>query len=128
MDAAPRPRRVLIVEDEMVVAMLVEEFVEELGHEVVAVASHFEAALDMARTGEFDLAVLDLNLGGVQSFPIADVLSERGVPFVFASGYGAAGLPPQHRSGVVVQKPFQLDDLNAAIERATTDGRPGEGV
>ncbi|MBW3617634.1 MAG: response regulator [Proteobacteria bacterium] len=109
----------------MVVAMLVEEFVAELGHEVVAVASHLEAGLELARTGNFDLAVLDLNLGGIQSFPIADALAARGVPFIFASGYGAAGLPSRHRSRAVVQKPFDLDDLNSAIERTVGSATRG---
>lgn len=117
MSDPPGLKRVLIVEDEMVVAMLVEEFVTELGHEVAAVASHLDAGLALARTGDFDFAVLDLNLGGEQSLPIADALSARGVPFVFASGYGAAGLPAEHLSSVVVQKPFELDDLGAAIQR-----------
>ena len=104
----------------MVVAMLVEDFVEELGHQVVAVASHLGAGLALARTADVDLAILDVNLAGVQSFPIAEVLSARGVPFVFASGYGAAGLPPPHQTSTVVQKPFELDGLKSAIEQALT--------
>ena len=111
------PKRVLVVEDEMLVAMLVEDLVEELGHEVAASAAHLEEALRLAGSADFDVAILDLNLGGQRSVAVADVLAERSIPFMFASGYGAAGLPPEHRDAVVVQKPFAADDLSAALER-----------
>jgi CheY-like chemotaxis protein len=110
-------KRVLVVEDEMLVSMLVEDLVEELGHEVAASAAHLDEALRLAGSAEFDVAILDLNLGGERSIAVADVLAGRRIPFLFASGYGAAGLPPQHRDAVVVQKPFAAEDLSAALDR-----------
>jgi CheY-like chemotaxis protein len=84
-------KRALVVEDEIMVAMYVEDLLTDLGYEVAAIATGFEQALPLARDGSFDFAVLDINLAGRLSFPIADVLRERGIPFVFASGYGSRG-------------------------------------
>jgi len=111
------PKRVFLVEDEMLVSMLVEDLVAELGHEVTASAAHLAEALALARSDDFDVAILDLNLGGERSFAVADVLVDRRIPFLFASGYGAGGLPPEHRGAVVVQKPFAAGDLSAAFDR-----------
>jgi CheY-like chemotaxis protein len=111
------PKRVLLVEDEMMVAMLVEDLVAELGHEVTASAAHLDEALALAQSGDFDLAILDLNLGGDRSVAVADVLAKRRIPFLFASGYGVGGLPPEHRDAVVVQKPFAAHDLSAAVDK-----------
>ena len=109
--------RVLVVEDEMMVAMYVEDLLTELGYEVVAVATGFDQALTMAREAEVDFAVLDINLNGHLSFPIADALRERGIPFLFASGYGSRGLNDNHRHAVRIQKPFRSRELAAAISR-----------
>lgn len=119
--SAPAARRVLLVEDEMLVAMLVEDLVTELGYEVTASATHLDDALKLAQSDDFDVAILDLNLGGDRSFAVADVLAKRRIPFLFASGYGAAGLPPQHRDAVIVQKPFAAQDLSAALKRVTPE-------
>src|ERR1700681_3198743 len=89
-----RPRRVLVVEDEVIVGMLLEDMLEDLGCEVAAISTHLEQALHLARTLDIDLAILDVNLRGTQSFPVADVLSVRSVPFLFATGYGAQILSP----------------------------------
>lgn len=102
----------------MMIALLVEDLIAEMGHEVVASAAHLEDAVRLAETGEFDVAVLDLNLGGQRSVPVADILCERRIPFLFASGYGASGLPDAHRDAVVVQKPFVLGELSAAFDKA----------
>src|SRR3954469_6352728 len=93
-------RRVLVVEDEMMVAMYVEDLLTDLGFEVAAVATGLEQALPLARNGEFDFAVLDINLAGQLSFPVADELRKRGIPFLFASGYGSKGLNDDYRSAV----------------------------
>ncbi len=109
--------RVLIVEDEMMVAMYVEDLLTELGYEVAAVATALDQALPLAREGDFDFAVLDINLNGRLSFPIADILRDRGIPFLFASGYGSKGLNDNHRDAVRIQKPFRSRDLEQAIAR-----------
>lgn len=113
-----RRLRVLIVEDEMLVAMNIEDMLLDLGHEVAGIASRLAPALALAKEGEFDLALLDVNLAGEASFPIAAILRDRGVPFLFATGYGAKGIIEEFRSSTVLQKPFRMPDLDAAIRSA----------
>ena len=110
-------RRALVVEDEIMVAMYVEDLLTELGFEVAGIATGLEQALPLAREGEFDFAVLDINLAGQLSFPVADVLRERGIPFLFASGYGSRGLNEDYRSAIRIQKPFLSRDLAQAIAK-----------
>jgi len=108
-------RRVLVIEDEVIVGMLLEDMLDELGCEVAAISTHIEEALQLARTLDIDLAILDVNLGGKQSFPVADVLKNRGVPFMFATGYGAQILKPPYSGTPTLQKPFQFDDLQRML-------------
>jgi len=110
-------KRILIVEDEMLVAMLIEDTIADLGHEVVGPAMRLEAALETAAKDDFDFAILDINLAGKTSFPVADCLAERGIPFMFASGYGKAGLDERHRDAPIVQKPFAATQLEEMIKR-----------
>jgi CheY-like chemotaxis protein len=107
--------RVLVVEDEMTIALLIEDMLVELGHEVVELAMRLPRALEIARTEAMDLAILDVNLDGRPSFPVAEVLDERGVPFIFATGYGPAGLAEDFRDRPVIKKPFDLRGLATAI-------------
>lgn len=107
--------RVLIVEDEAVVAMLLEDMLGDLGHEVVATAGRLDKALELAREAPIDIAVLDVNLNKQFTWPVAQILAERGVPFAFATGYGAAGLAEEWRGHTVLQKPFHQRELAAAI-------------
>jgi len=74
-------------------------------------------ALQMAETEELDLAILDVNLDGRMSFPVAAILERRGVPFLFATGYGAGSIEQPYRDRVVIRKPFSLEDLGKAIDR-----------
>jgi len=108
-------QRVLVVEDESMVAMLIEDMLLDLGCEVV-VAMRLDHALSEARARSFDLAVLDVNLGDARSFPVADLLWERGTPFAFATGYGLAGLEAAYRTVPVVQKPYQQAQLQHLLE------------
>jgi len=103
--------RVLVVEDEMMVSMLIEDMLSDLGCEVVGPASRIEDALELVKSAVIDCAVLDVNLGGQPIFPLADVLRERGAPFAFATGYGDAGLREVDRGTPVLQKPFREIDL-----------------
>jgi CheY-like chemotaxis protein len=109
---------VLIVEDEMLVAMNIEDMLLDLGHEVAGLASRLEPALALAREGAFDLAMLDVNLAGQPSFPIADILAERGIPFFFATGYGSKGIEEAYRAHIVLQKPFRALELAQALRAA----------
>ncbi len=86
---------------------------------LAAGALTLEQALPLAREGAFDFAVLDINLAGQLSFPVADVLRERGIPFLFASGYGSKGLIEEFRNAVRIQKPFLGQDLAQAIAKIT---------
>lgn len=110
-----RPLRILVVEDEMTIALLMEDMLIDLGHEVVGLAMRLPQALQFAKSAEIDLAILDINLDGRMSFPVADVLSARGVPFIFATGYGQAGLEAPYKASTVLSKPFQMKDLQGAI-------------
>jgi CheY-like chemotaxis protein len=103
--------RVLVVEDEMMVSMLIEDMLSDLGCVVVGPAARLDEAMELARASEFDCAVLDVNLGGQPIFPLADLLRERGRPFAFATGYGDAGLRDADRGTPVLQKPFREGDL-----------------
>lgn len=114
------PLRILVVEDEMTIALMIEDMLLELGHVVVDLAMRLPQAEDMANKADFDFAVLDVNLDGRKSFPVADILSERGIPFVFATGYGASGLDPAYSGRPVITKPFLVDDLKSAIESFST--------
>lgn len=109
-------RRVLVVDDEVLIAMLLGDMLEDLGCEVVGPALHMDAAMTMAREETFDWAILDISLEGTPSFPIAQVLRDRGTPFVFASGYGAATAGSGFEDVPVMQKPFSLAQLSDALE------------
>ena len=111
-------RRILIVEDETMIAMMVEDFLIELGWDVVGLASSLDRALAMARDADIDAAVLDANLNGQLSFAAADILGERGIPFVFASGYGADGMAGRFGNVPILTKPFHRDDLDRALHQA----------
>lgn len=113
-----KPLRILVVEDEMTIALLVEDMLVELGHNVIGLALRFTQALTLARDAQLDFAVLDVNLNGQESFPVAEVLEARGIPFVFATGYGSAGVDANYRGrGMVIKKPFDRKDLQLAIDR-----------
>jgi CheY-like chemotaxis protein len=103
--------RVLVVEDEMMVAMLIEDMLTDLGCIVVGPAARLDEAIALANGVEIDCAVLDVNLGGQPIFPLADILRASGKPFAFATGYGDAGLREADRGAPVMQKPFREGDL-----------------
>ena len=103
--------RVLVVEDEMMVSMLIEDMLSDLGCVVVGPAARLDEAVDLVNAGGIDCAVLDVNLGGQPIFPLADLLREKGRPFAFATGYGDAGLREVDRGSPVLQKPFREGDL-----------------
>lgn len=107
--------RVLVVEDEYLVAMLVEDMLTVLGFEVVQIASTLQAASEAAAAGEFDVAVLDVNLNGTMSNPVAEILSRRNIPFIFATGYGKSGPHEVFTDAPAIQKPFAERDLGRAL-------------
>ena len=106
---------VLVVEDEMFVAMLVEDILSNAGYRVFKAARVDKALELVAVSDRFDAALLDINLNGVEVFPVAAKLREMGVPFVFASGYGREGLPSDFLDSPVLQKPYLPDALREAV-------------
>ena len=112
-------RRVLVVEDESLVAMLLETILEDMGCTPVGPASNVDEGEAIARdTVDLDAALLDVNLAGRQVFPVAAVLKARGVPFVFSTGYGESGLPDEWRGNPTIQKPFTEGAIREALMRA----------
>jgi CheY-like chemotaxis protein len=117
-----RPRcRILVVEDEAVIAMLVEDMVLDFGSEVVGPAAKMDEALRLASHAALDAAILDVNVGGAVVFPVADVLRSRGVPIIFATGYGSGGLPPRFRNDPALSKPFSYEALAEALRTVLAD-------
>ena len=114
-----KPARVLIVEDEYLIQLMLAELLGELGYDVVALAANLKDATDHAARSEIDLAVLDVNLGGDKVFPVADILQRRALPFCFVTGYGTAGIGPAYQAHPVLQKPFQKTDLARTLRGLT---------
>ena len=117
-------KRLLVVEDEFVIALDLQNLLEAAGHEVVALAASVPDALALLAAGAapgrqplLDGAVLDVNLRGEPATPVADALAARGVPFVFVSGYGAAGRPAGHEAAPVLAKPYSEGDLLELVGR-----------
>jgi CheY-like chemotaxis protein len=108
-------RRVLVVEDEFIVLMMLEEMLADLGCTSVSTAPSVRKALTLVDAHPFDVAMLDVNLGGETSFPIADALATRGVPFLFATGYDVQSLIDTHCSRPVLRKPFRDRELREAL-------------
>ena len=112
-------RRILIVEDESLVAMLLETILDDMGCAVVGPESNIDDGLISATTeGALDAALLDVNVAGREVFPVAEALKARGVPFVFSTGYGEAGLPDHWRGHPTIQKPFTEAAVHEALMAA----------
>jgi CheY-like chemotaxis protein len=116
--SATPAKRILVVEDELMIRMLLEDMLGELGYTVAAEAARIEEALDAAKNADFDIAILDVNLNGQPISPVADALVARGMPFVFATGYGERGLPEPYRDRPTLKKPFQMEGLKQMLQTA----------
>lgn len=122
MSPAGAKRQILVIEDEALVAMLVEDALLDSGFGVIGPARSVAEALELLEAEQPAAAVLDLNLGGENSLAVADALQARGIPFLVATGYGSAGLPQTHRHVPVLPKPYDPADLTMLVERLC-DGR-----
>ena len=112
--------RIFIVEDDALIAMLLEEMLSELGYSVSGKAACVDEALTLADSLKFDAAILDVSLAGQSSYPIARALDEKGTPYLFATGYGTL---PEGTSGIglpALTKPYQLNELEAALMALAT--------
>src|SRR6516164_355642 len=107
---------VFLVEDEVMIRMMVADMLEELGYTVAAEAGEIDEAIRLAQSTYFDLAILDVNVNGKVISPVADLIKARNRPFIFATGYGSAGLPEEYRDRPSLQKPFQIETLARVIE------------
>jgi CheY-like chemotaxis protein len=116
-------KRVLVVEDELMIRMLLQDMLADLGHTLAGEAGRIDEAMALARDGDFDVAILDVNLNGQPISPVVEILVARGLPFVFATGYGQRGVPEPYRQTPTLQKPFQADALAQAIEAAVPAAR-----
>jgi DNA-binding response OmpR family regulator len=129
-------QRVILVEDETYVALLLEDMLEEIGCTVVGTAATVEDGLELANAIEADAALLDINVGGEDVFPVARRLTERGIPVIFATGYGSHGLPDEWQGHIVVRKPFLIDGilgalsatLAPALAQKRAQNRPADGT
>ncbi len=114
--------RVLLVEDEALIAMLLEDMLADLGCDIVATAAELGEVVALAQTEAIDIAIIDINLRGVAAYPVAQALRERGIPFAFVTGYGAAGSDPAHQDVPVLQKPFRGEHLESIVQRLRSQG------
>jgi CheY-like chemotaxis protein len=107
--------RILIVEDEYLIRMLLEDMLADLGYSVAAAVGTIAEATKFAEDGDFDVAILDVNLDSEPIYPVADILARRGLPFVFVSGYGERNIAEPYRDRPALQKPFQNEQLQKTL-------------
>lgn len=110
--------KVMVVEDESMVAIMIEDMLEDLGHRVVVTSGSMSKASKIVADASADLAILDVNLNGEETYPLAACLRSREIPFIFATGYGASGIKAEWSDVPVLQKPFQARELAEAIDHA----------
>jgi DNA-binding NtrC family response regulator len=108
-------KRILIVEDEAMIAFLIEEHLMDFKCIPVGPFNSVAKALEAVQSEVFDVALLDVLLGGEKVYPVADALAERNIPFLFLSGYGARANPPGHSERKICSKPFKAEDLAASL-------------
>jgi CheY-like chemotaxis protein len=103
--------RILVVEDEALIRMLLEDMLDDLGCTLCGSAGRYEEAEALAQSAECDLAILDVSLDGKEIYPVTTILERRDIPYIFVTGHGRDGLPEAFREKPMLQKPFQIDDL-----------------
>ena len=119
-DSSIATPRLLVVEDEYLIRMLLEDMLADLGYEVAAAVGTMAEASELAARGDFNAAILDVNLDGEEIYPVADILAARGLPFVFVTGYGERSLSEPYRGRPALQKPFQAEQLKAVLASLLT--------
>ncbi len=117
--------RILVVEDEAAISLLLEDMLLDFGCEVIGPAARLSAALDAVEREPLDLAILDVNVAGEPIYPVAEALVQRRIPFVFSTGYGSAGIKDAFRDRPVLQKPFAQHDLKQKLLMARAIGPQG---
>lgn len=119
--------RILVVDDEPLISALTEEWLLELGHVVVGPAHNLATAMELAEN-DIDAAIVDVSLGKDNSYPLADALSARGVPFALATGYGRDGIEPRYRAHSTLGKPFEFATFRRLVDELLGEAGPSPGV
>jgi|SRR5687768_14339051 DNA-binding response OmpR family regulator len=109
--------RLLLIEDEALILLNVKSMLSDMGWEVAGTAAKIDAALHLAQTGSFDAAIVDINLDGAMTYPVADILREREIPFAFTTGYGRTAIDHSYSGVPILHKPFSPDQLQAVVSR-----------
>jgi len=120
--------RVLIVEDEAAVSMLLEDMVLEFGTEIVGPAATLEEAMALVRREHIDAAILDVNVRGEMAFGVADYMGGAGIPIIFATGYGSQIVPVRFRNSAFLNKPFGYDAMADSLRRVLAGARCDTGA
>ena len=118
MPASTDLLRFMILDDEAIIALDLAGILQDLGHSVVSMVTRVAGGMEFARYGGLDMAILDINVHGVASFPLAAILQDRGIPVIFASGYGETGLIDGFRDALVLTKPYGVDHLSQVVAKA----------
>lgn len=108
-------KRILVVEDEYLIRMLLEDMLTDLGYEIAGAVGTIAEASELASSADIHCAILDVNLAGQEVYPVAAILAKRGLPFVFVTGYGEGSLADPYRDRPTLQKPFQAEQLQKAL-------------
>lgn len=115
--------KILVVEDEPIISMFIEDSLSDLGCKSIAFATNLSDAQNKVAEGDFDVVMLDVNLKGELSFPMAETLSARHLPFIFSTGYGKVAIPTHFQHVPVLQKPFQENELREKLQSVLTSPR-----
>ena len=119
--------RLVVLEDESLIAFMLQDLLSDLGCVVIGPAGNVRSALAYLKTGEIDAAILDINLGGGErSYPVAEALVARKTPFIFITGYGALGVDERFKHVPVLQKPFASDELTRVLAQNLFPAREPE--
>ncbi|MEO8722607.1 MAG: response regulator [Sphingobium sp.] len=110
-------KSILVVEDEALIALMLEDMIEALGHRLHGVAASLEEGCAAAQTGDFDFAILDCNLMGEKVWPIAQILADRNVPFVFSSGGDILEIPEPHAQRPMLEKPYTFGAIAEILKQ-----------
>lgn len=111
MDKFLSDRRVLVVEDEMLILLMIEDILADFGCEAVSAASSVPKAMELIEGQTFDLALLDMNLDGVETYVLADALAAKAVPFAFATGYSNRDKRAGYEDRPMLKKPFNIEEM-----------------
>lgn len=112
-----RRKRIFVIEDDPLMAMLLDDVLDVFGYEVAAMSAFMEDALSMLETQQFDAAILDINIHGFMCYEIAEQLQKKGIPFLFSTGYHPTTLPKEYQDCPTLQKPYDINQLKVQLDK-----------